>query len=163
MSPNTEAQSQVRVHVYRAYPDHAEVQLGLLSTLQDVLEAGLALYRSRIRCCSAVNTDRRFIWDRDKELRADSGRRDWAAPLCPCIHSGGERGRHADHSKTSMFLDPRTFDRSHRVSVYLAHRGEMWLEGKAAQTTPRADCAWLQSTWTHYGEKQASKRAGTSG
>lgn len=52
-----------------------------------------------------------------------------ATPLWPCIHSaaGGERGCHADHSKTSVFLVWHNSDCAHPVSVYLALCWEMWL------------------------------------
>lgn len=81
-------------------PDHAEVQLGLLSTLQDELETGFALIDHSILVVSLQNP---LLLDGEHGAEVHSLQ---AAPLRPGVHSaagGGRRGS-AGHNEGPMIL-----------------------------------------------------------
>lgn len=79
-------------------PDHAEVQFGLLSALQDELEAGFALIGHSIIVVSLQDP---LLLQGEHGAEVHSLQ---AAPLRPCVHpaAGGERSGHAGHNKGSM-------------------------------------------------------------
>lgn len=86
-------------------PDHAEVQLGLLSALQDELETGFALIGHSIIVVSLQNP---LLLDGEYRAEVHSLQ---AAPLRPGVHcaAGGGRGGRPGHSEGPMILGTVVF------------------------------------------------------